>query len=95
MRTNYQETVKFSLSLLKMLEIQTKKRVQLSLMCPKGDFEAFLKVCVILVTHYLCGINRNNPMFPYCMDESLAEASERLDRDVMEFCRASKTPTNS
>jgi len=63
MHTNYHQTVKFSLDLLKMLEMQ-KQRVELNFICSKGDGETFPKVCVILVAHYFNGINRNNPMFP-------------------------------
>lgn len=67
MHTNYQQTMKFSLGLLKMLKMQQKKKkiVQLNIMYPEGDIEVCLKVFLILLEHYLCHFNRVNPMLKH------------------------------
>lgn len=67
MHTNYQQTMKFSLGLLKMLKMQQKKKkiVQLNIMYPEGDIEVCLKVFLILLAHYLYHFNRVNPMLKH------------------------------
>lgn len=51
----------------KMLEMRGEN-VQLNFICTKGDVEGLLKVRVMLVVCYLCDVDRNDSMFPCCVD---------------------------